>query len=269
MRLDIYQALVVVPERVVDALDVTIIEPERLALQATPTENLDAYRYYQLGNQLLKRSTSPAASQQAIEMFELAVESDPDFELARMKLAEIYTNLYWANFRMLMFGSVEDYERVLDRLYIDSFGADSGSYYLAVGILRERLGESAAALVYFDSASALLERSVEAEPEEPRYHAQLGLAYAGLGRAADAVRQGEEATRLKPVSQEPYVGGALLDNLAHIYVLVGDFDSAVDALETLLREGEGPMSRSWMGVDPTWGSLRDSPRFENLLQEGE
>ncbi len=263
----VFQVQTQIAERVVEALDVTIVEPERLALQETPTENLDAYRFYQLGNQLLKRSTSPAAAQQAIEMFELAVEYDPNFELARMKLSEIYTNLYWANFRMLMFGSIEDYERALDRLYVDSFGADSGSYYLASGILRERMGESAAALAYFDSARVLLERSVEEHPQEPRYRAQLGLAYAGLGLVSDAVREGEEATRLTPVSEEPYVGGAFLDNLAHIYVLVGDIDSAVTALETLLRDGEGPMSRSWMGVDPTWDSLRDSQRFENLLLE--
>jgi TolB-like protein len=255
-----------IAERVVDALDVTIREPERLALQAQPTENIDAYRYYQLGNQLLKRSTSPAAAQQAIEMFELAVQIDPDFELARQKLAEIFANLYWANFRMLLFGSEEDHRRALDRLYLSSFGADSGSYYLAAGVLNERLGEGEAALAYFDSARALLERDVAAQPGAARFHAQLGLAYAGLGRDAEAVREGVEATRLTPLSADPYVGGALLDNLAHIYVLVGDYEAAVGALESLLARGEGPMSRSWLSVDPTWSPLRDTPAYQSLVE---
>jgi TolB-like protein len=264
----VFEVQTQIAERVVDALDVTIVEPERLALQEQPTENLDAYRSYQLGNQLLKRSTSPTAAQQAIEMFELAVEYDPDFELARTKLAEIYTNLYWANFRMLLFGSAEDHERALERLYIESFGADSGTYYLAGGVLNERLGRGGRALAYFDSARAVMERSVEAQPTEARYHAQLGLAYAGLGRAEDAVREGVEATRLAPAAEDPYVGGAMLDNLAHVYVMVGDYDAAVDALESLLTQGEGPMSRSWLGVDPTWDPLRETPRFESFIDEG-
>ncbi len=256
-----------IAERVVDALDLTIGEPERLGLQRRQTENVEAYRYYQYGDQLLKRSTTPAAVQQAIEMFEQAVALDPDYELARMKLAEIYTNLYWANFRVLLFGDSVDSERNLADLSHDSFGADTQSYYLAAALLHDRLQEVSAARAYYDSARMVLEEKTESRPSEPRFHAQLGLALAGLGQDETAVREGEEAVRLAPLSEQPYVGAAFLDNLAHIYTMVGDREAAIDALASLLELGESPVSRSWLSVDPTWAPLRESPPFESLLIE--
>ncbi|UCC71300.1 MAG: tetratricopeptide repeat protein [Gemmatimonadota bacterium] len=256
-----------IAERVAEALDLTLLEPERLALKTAPTTNLEAYRYYLLGDEYLRTSASRTSAQQALEMFERAVELDPEFELARRKLAEAHANIYWGSFRMLTGVRELDYEDALFRLYPESFGTDSGSYYLAKAILHERAGQEQLAVANFESARAVLEARVAARPEDARLHAELGLAFAGLGMREEAVRAGRQAVELLPLAEDAYAGGALADNLAHIYVRVGDYDAAIDQLEALLA-ADAPLSVPWLSADPTWDRLGEESRFQRLVQGG-
>jgi tetratricopeptide (TPR) repeat protein len=198
-------------------------------------------------------------------MFESAVELDPEFQLARQRLAEAHANLYWGSFRTLFGVRGDNYQRTLERLNLSSFGADTGSYYLAKALLLRRAG-SGEAEAYFDSARVHLEPKAARRPADSYVHAQLGLAYAGLGLAEDAIREGRRATDLLPLAEDAYAGAALVDNLAHIYVMVGDYNAAVDQLELLLSV-DSPVSVPWLMADPTWDPLRDNPRFRNLLEE--
>ncbi|NIR43970.1 MAG: hypothetical protein GWM93_08465, partial [Gemmatimonadetes bacterium] len=166
------------------------------ALKAEPTRNVEAFQYYLLGDRYLRSSASRTSAQQALEMFEMAVELDPGFEMARRKLAEAHANIYWGSFRMLTGVRELDYEDELSRLYPESFGTDTGSYYLARAILYERAGQQREALAYFDSARATLGGRVDTRPEDARLHAELGLAYAGLGRKEEAVTEGRRAVEL-------------------------------------------------------------------------
>jgi adenylate cyclase len=256
-----------IAEKVADALDVTLMEPERRALEAEPTRNLEAYSYYLRGNEYLQSSRTQAGAEEALAMFEKAVELDPDFEEARRKLAQVHADLYWASFRMLFSIREQDYQETLERLDPESFGSDTGSYLLAKAILYERAQEGPSAQAYFDSARAYLEPRVALSPGDSRLHAQLGLALAGLGRAGAAVGEGRRAVELLPVSEDAYAGAALLDNLAHIYMMVGDYDAAIAELEALLA-ADAPVSVPWLLADPTWDPLRDHPRFESLIEAG-
>ena len=263
----VFQVQSEIAERVVDALDLTLRESERMALHEQDTRNLEAYNYYLLGNEVLSSSPTQASAQQAVEMFEKAVDLDPNFEKARSKLAEAHAGLYWARFRTLFSVRDQDYEAELDRLYPESFGTDSVSYHLARGILLTRLGRADAARTEFGAARDALEPRLAVRPETARLHAQLGLAYAGLGRRDLAVREGRRAVDLQPLEETPYAGAAMVDNLAHIYVLVGDYEGAVRQLEILMA-ADSPVSRAWLRVDPTWDPLRDEPAFQRLLEEG-
>jgi TolB-like protein len=263
----VFEVQTEIAERVANALDLTLMEPERAALKAEPTSNLDAWRYYLLGKEYLDFSTSQVAVLQALEMFERAVELDPTFEEARKKLAELHASFYWANFRMAIGTREDDYAARVSRLGLESFGSDTQSYYLAAGLLNRRAGAAEAARAALDTARVILERRIEAQPSEPRFHAQLGLAYAGLGLNQDAAREGRLAVEMLPIAQESYSGGAIADNLAHIYVLVGDYDAAIDLIEAVLAT-EGPLSVAWLRVDPTWDPLRSTTRFQRLLSEG-
>ncbi|MEJ2720137.1 MAG: protein kinase, partial [bacterium] len=68
-----------IAERVAHALDVTLLESEREALTAVPTDNLEAYEYYLRGSENFTKRYGPEMSRMAVQMFERAIELDPEF----------------------------------------------------------------------------------------------------------------------------------------------------------------------------------------------
>jgi serine/threonine-protein kinase len=120
---------------------------------------------------------------------------------------------------------------------------------------------------HYDSARRFLEAKVQESPEDPRVHSALGIAYAGLGRKEEAVREGKLAVELLPVTMEALRGPVLVEDLARIYVMVGEYDAAIDQLEFLLSI-PSETSISLLKLDPAWAPLRDHPRFQKLLKRG-
>ena len=101
-------------------------------------------------------------------------------------------------------------------------------------------------------------------PSDDYYAGLLGLALAGLGRSADAVREGRRAVELVPVSKNAEWSGYPRANLARIYVLLDQQDEAIEQLEIVLSR-PGPLSAGWLRADPFWDPLRGSPRFQRLV----
>jgi hypothetical protein len=77
---------------------------------------------------------------------------------------------------------------------------------------------------------------------------------------------GFDGGELQPISTDAYSGPNQVETLARIYVLVGDYDAALDKIEYLLS------IPSWLSVpvlrlDPDWDPLRTFPRFQKLLKQ--
>ncbi|UCC84727.1 MAG: tetratricopeptide repeat protein [Gemmatimonadota bacterium] len=161
-----------------------------------------------------------------------------------------------------------DYEEALGRLSSGSFGRDTASYLLTKAELYGLSGKADLARAHYDSARAILERKVEARPGEARFHSELGVAYAGLGRKTEAVREGRIAVELLPVSKDAYDGSDWAVYLALIYTMVGEYDAAVDQLEYTLSI-PGFLSAALLRVDPIWDPLRSHPRVQALLERWE
>jgi serine/threonine-protein kinase len=105
-------------------------------------------------------------------------------------------------------------------------------------------------------------------PEDSRLHSALGIAYAGLGRKDDAVREGKLGVALLPITREARRGPSRVRDLARIYVIVGELDDAVDELAILL-ERPTDMTVGRLRLEPWWEPLRGHPRFEVLLSRQE
>ncbi len=67
-------------------------------------------------------------------------------------------------------------------------------------------GDRDAAQPYFEQSRIFMEPVVEKKTEGPRLRVALGLAYAGLGRKAEALQQGQLAKDGRPTTVDP-VGG--------------------------------------------------------------
>jgi tetratricopeptide (TPR) repeat protein len=120
---------------------------------------------------------------------------------------------------------------------------------------------------YYEEARSILETKIQEQPEDARLHSSLGITYAGLGRKQDAIREGKLAVEMLPVSKEAMRGPSRVEDLAKIYVMVGEFDAAIGQLEFLLSR-PGKISIPLLRLDPAWNPLRDHPRFKKLVDEG-
>jgi serine/threonine protein kinase/tetratricopeptide (TPR) repeat protein len=165
-----------------------------------------------------------------------------------------------------------NYQEALDRLSLKSEDIDNNFSFipraLRCAIIYVYMNKNELAKKYYDEARSMLEAKIQQHPQDARFHGSLGVAYAGLGRKEDAIREGKLAVEMLPVSKEAMTGPHRVEDLARIYVMVGEFDAAIDQLEFLLSV-PGQMSISLLRLDPAWNSLRDHPRFKKLLEAGE
>lgn len=131
----------------------------------------------------------------------------------------------------------------------------------------EVMGQIETARSCYDSSRVLLERKfVETEPRSrARLRSLLGIANAGLGRKDEAIAEGRAAVELLPISKDALEGPLRVWDLARIYMMVGEFEDAMDQLEYVLSIPG--LSVGWLTLDPRWTPLRDHPRFVALSEK--
>jgi serine/threonine-protein kinase len=86
-----------IAENVAEALNVTLLEPERVALMEAPTENMEAFDDYLKGREMYDRAGDIDDYEIATKLVEKAVKLDSTFSLAHALLARYYTNDYFNN----------------------------------------------------------------------------------------------------------------------------------------------------------------------------
>jgi serine/threonine protein kinase/tetratricopeptide (TPR) repeat protein len=126
-------------------------------------------------------------------------------------------------------------------------------------------GDRSAARVAFDSARKELAEEVHNQPDYAAALCALGVVDAVLGNKEDAIREGERAVELTPVSKNAIEGATLVRYLAVIYAWAGDKDRAVQRLaETTYLPGSH-ISYGYLRLHPLWDPLRGDPRFEAIV----
>lgn len=139
------------------------------------------------------------------------------------------------------------------------------------GCIRLAQGDSVHAQESFEIARPSMEAETLAHPRNALRHARLGLLYAYMGRKAAAIREGERAVQLEPVSGDRHDGGERLCTLALIHARVGDNDQAIAMIRSLLTQpgcvsvGEASMSMWDLRLRWQWDLLRKDPRFQKIL----
>jgi tetratricopeptide (TPR) repeat protein len=144
-----------------------------------------------------------------------------------------------------------------------AFDEDRGVWGLVRTQIYHDRGEQRLARAYADSARLAFEEQVRAAPDDGQRRVLLGLAFAFLGRKADAVREGTRGVALMPIGRDGYLGPYVQLQLARIYILTGEPDRAMDQLEPLLSI-PFYLTAAWLRNDPAFEPLRHHPRFRLL-----
>jgi len=218
---DVFRLQSEIAERVAAAMGIALQVPEREALSARPTNNLEAYSYYLQGLQYRKRSQLKVDYLNAVSMFERAVELDPAFAQAWARLAGVHALLYWYNHdatprrlalakqaadRAFRLDSAEgqralgayyywgrvDWNRALDYLLAaEKTRRGDWETIAIIGFLYRHRGEWQRALQY-------LHRSLEMDPQNAYVLYHIGLTYSLVREYAQAAKYCDRSIDLTP-----------------------------------------------------------------------
>jgi TolB-like protein/Tfp pilus assembly protein PilF len=174
----------------------------------------------------------------------------------------------------LMDRNVVAAEKALAACQLDTIASQTGvplpkSYLQAcVDLVR---GDTAKARTEFEAARPSIEKIVVNSPQDGTRRAQLGLLYAFLGRKEDALREGQRAMELKPITHDVIEGAVVEDFYALTCARLGEADKAISRIERLLTTpfavdyADESITLSDLRQRWEWDPLRKDPRFQKIL----
>jgi TolB-like protein/tRNA A-37 threonylcarbamoyl transferase component Bud32 len=133
------------------------------------------------------------------------------------------------------------------------------------GVVARLRGDEPSALAAFTDAQRELEQIVRDQPDYAAALCALGLVDAALGKKEDAIREGERAVGLMPVSKSAIDAPLFIQYLAVIYAWTGEKDRAIERLSEAVKLPGSHITYGNLRLNPFWDPLRSDPRFENIV----
>jgi tetratricopeptide (TPR) repeat protein/TolB-like protein len=191
--------------------------PER-GIESVTTSSVEAYRFYVEGMRL----NNELKVNEAIALFERAIELDPGFAMAHARLARIYETL----------GREEDLDETLERAIAHADRLPPRERYFVEGTYQSRQRAT------YGQAIETLEKAVDVYPDHHAARYQLGLLYSYLELYDRAALEFEE------LLARGYTSDGAYNSLASVYGSQGRADDA----RRLLND--------WVDEDPDrWSAL--------------
>lgn len=135
------------------------------------------------------------------------------------------------------------------------------------GLIARARGDNSSARQFFAEAKRIVENDRSQFPEDAKIITMLALIYAELGEKTEAQRAATRARELLPIAKDAFDGPILMTTLAAVSAKLGETDSAIQQLESLVGIPNGPTPGT-LRVEPEWDCLRDDPRFKKLAEAG-
>ena len=213
---DIFAVQDEIVNSIVGKLTVKIDATERKRVMREKTENLEAYDYLLRGMEYHRRRTR-SDNRKARQMFEKAIELDPDFSSAYVGLGKTYrvqADYGWTEFPTQALQQAKDL--ALKALSMEESNADA---YTLLGNVYTYFGQ-------YDLAINQLNRAIELNPNNASSYNTRGEVMLWAGRVDDAIRSLETAYRF-----DPNLSPGLSMFLGIGYYLKGQYDKAINVLE--------------------------------------
>jgi TolB-like protein/cytochrome c-type biogenesis protein CcmH/NrfG len=131
-------------------------------------------------------------------------------------------------------------------------------------LIAQELGQTEKAQAEFTAARERAAANVAKRPDDAKALMILAEIDARLGRKEEALRAGERARELLPITEDALDGLRIVTRLAGVYAQVGERGRALDLLTETAAKPSGPHYGE-LRLDERWDPLRKEPRFEKLL----
>jgi TolB-like protein/Tfp pilus assembly protein PilF len=258
---DIFSVQSDIAERVVGQLEVTLLEREQEALDERPTDNMEAYHAY-LRGRYHHTGGLREEIERAIEMYQRAVELDPEFGLAHAMMSIVHSSIFYRGWDPTEERAALA-KRSADRaLEIDP---DHPMAQVALGWYYDRcLGDADRALEEFGRVAA-------ARPNDYLVHLYIAFSHARQGHFTEAVAGLERSLELDPQ------GYAVLRNLANNYSRVRRHREAAETIDraiavaperTAAYRNKFYIHWSWHGPSPqSRKTLEETPESAPWLEQ--
>jgi len=133
------------------------------------------------------------------------------------------------------------------------------------GLIAQARGNESSARAAFEQAKRAVRDDLVQSPDDAKTVAMLALIHAAVGEKNEALGAATRAGELLPIAKDSFDGPILATTLAAVSAKLGEKDSAIQQLESLVGIPNGPTPGT-LRVEPEWDSLRDDPRFKKLVE---
>ena len=154
--------------------------------------------------------------------------------------------------------SLKDYDIIDSQFYINLKSLLYAKIYSLMNIPEKEFA-------YSDYARITLESKILKSPDDSRLYSAVGIAYAGLGLKEKAIKAGKRAVDMMPINKEAFRGVFRVEDLARIYVMVGEYDAALEQIKILLSI-PSRLSVELLQLDPGWKPLWNLPEFKKIVK---
>jgi len=141
---------------------------------------------------------------------------------------------------------------------------NSRNFY--IGLAHKIVGDNARADKYFNSVLPDLEIAYGLDPKKDLWMRYLSHSYAYLDRKEEAISVALSRVENLGISNDAYWGSRVELDLAQVYMIVGEYDKALDKVELLLSI-PSPMSVGTLEAYPIWKPLHDLPRYKEIVKK--
>jgi tetratricopeptide (TPR) repeat protein len=221
-----------VAERVVDALRVKLLPEQKARLAKSPTKHPEAYALYLQGRYLQSRLTEQALTN-SIELFQQAINLQPDFAAAYAGMSDSYRGLTPA-YRPPLEVMPEAKRLARRAVELDSTLSEP---HVSLGVIH----------LFFDwdwaGAESEFTTALRLNPNSASAHRAYALLLTVRKRPADALREMDKAQQLDPISLDVRADREMLLFFNGRYA-----DVPAHARKTIQLNPEAPWSYASLGL---------------------
>jgi DNA-binding winged helix-turn-helix (wHTH) protein/TolB-like protein len=252
---DIFALQDSISERVANVLQLQLTTAKQSQLNKRFTKNAEAYRYYTMGLYFWNKRTKEGLTK-AIDYFQKATETDPDYALAYAMLADTYNLTLYYGYNILP--PMETIRKAED-LAVRALELDDTlpEAHVTMASVKNYKGD-------FAGAGQSYKRAIELNPNSTIAHYRYAFALLASLEINEAIQEMQRAQELDPVSP------TINTTLAACFTFTGQYDEAIKYSKLALEiDPQFGWARANLGEAYEWKAMYEeaSTEYKKLTEQ--